>query len=96
MGESSYPTKIIGTRHGEKRCETLLTREEMACAIDIDNYFRIPPDLRDLNYAKFISYGEQKITKAVEYNSDNTRQLDVKSMKKLLKKINFIQPLIQN
>ena len=90
MGESSYPTKIIGTRHGEKRCETLLTREEMACAIDLDDYFRIPPDLRDLNYAKFISYGEKKITKALEYNSDNTRQLDVKSMKKLLKKLNFI------
>ena len=91
MGKNSYPTKIIGTRHGEKQCETLLTREEMSCAVDLGKYYRIPPDLRDLNYAKFISSGEEKITKSVEYNSDNTTQLDVKSLKNLLNKLALIQ-----
>jgi len=91
MGNKSYPIKIIGTRHGEKQHETLLTREEMSCADDLGKYYRIPPDLRDLNYAKFISSGEKKITKSVEYNSDNTTQLDVESLKKLLNKLTLIQ-----
>ena len=91
MGEVDYPTRIIGTRHGEKRYESLLSKEEMAYAIDKGNYYRIPPDLRDLNYAKYIDLGEKSITNAREYSSDNTKQLDVKGMKILLNKLRFIQ-----
>jgi UDP-glucose 4-epimerase len=95
MGKSGYPTRIIGTRHGEKQYESLLSREEMACAVDLDKYYRIPPDLRDLNYAKYTDMGEKKITNSHEYNSDNTVQLDVDGMKKLLNKLKFIQAASQ-
>jgi len=91
MGESDYPTRVIGTRHGEKRYESLLSREEMACAIDMGDYYRIPPDLRDLNYGKYVDLGEESITNADEYNSDNTVRLDVEGMKLLLNKLKFIQ-----
>jgi len=91
MGKNDYPIRVIGTRHGEKRCESLLSREEMACALDVGSYYKIPPDLRDLNYAKYTETGEEKITNSDEYNSDNTLQLDVKGMKKLLNKLSFIQ-----
>ncbi len=91
MGKEGYPTRVIGTRHGEKRYESLLSREEMACAVELDNYYRIPPDLRDLNYAKYVDTGEEKITNADEYSSDNTTQLDVSGMKELLNKLKFIQ-----
>ena len=91
MGKIDYPIRVIGTRHGEKQCESLLSREEMACAEDLGNYYRIPPDLRDLNYAKYIDIGEEGITNAVEYNSNNTVQLDVDGMKLLLNKLQFIQ-----
>ncbi len=91
MGKPSYPTRVIGTRHGEKRYESLLSREEMACAEDMGDYYRIPPDLRDLNYAKYVDLGEEDITNADEYNSDNTVRLDVKGMKLLLNKLSFIQ-----
>ena len=91
MGKPNYPICVIGTRHGEKRYESLLSREEMACAIDMSSYFRIPPDLRDLNYAKYVNLGDKNITDAIEYNSDNTAQLDVKDMKLLLNKLKFIQ-----
>jgi len=91
MGKPNYPTRIIGTRHGEKLYESLLSREEMACAIDMTDYYRIPPDLRDLNYAKYIDLGEDNITNADEYNSDNTIRLNIESMKLLLNKLKFIQ-----
>ena len=91
MGKPNYPTRIIGTRHGEKRYESLLSREEMAFAIDMGNYYRIPPDLRDLNYGKYVDVGEENITNADEYNSDNTLRLDVDGMKLLLNKLRFIQ-----
>ena len=91
MGKLNYPTRVIGTRHGEKRYESLLSREEMTCAIDMGDYFRIPPDLRDLNYAKYVDIGEESITNADEYNSDNTVRLDVEGMKLLLNKLRFIQ-----
>jgi UDP-N-acetylglucosamine 4,6-dehydratase/5-epimerase len=91
MGKFDYPTRVIGTRHGEKRYESLLSREEMACAIDMGGYYRIPPDLRDLNYAKYVDLGEESITNADEYNSDNTERLDVEGMKILLNKLKFIQ-----
>jgi len=91
MGKHNYPTRVIGTRHGEKRYESLLSREEMACALDMGDYFRIPPDLRDLNYAKYVDLGEESITNADEYNSDNTVRLDIKGIKLLLNKLKFIQ-----
>ena len=91
MGKPGYPTRIIGTRHGEKRYESLLSREEMVCAKDMGDYYRVPPDLRDLNYAKYVNSGEEDITNAGEYNSDNTTQLNVEGMKSLLNKLNFIQ-----
>jgi len=91
MNKPNYPTRVIGTRHGEKRYESLISREEMACAKDMGDYYRIPPDLRDLNYAKYVDIGEESITNADEYNSDNTEQLDVEGMKLLLNKLRFIQ-----
>jgi UDP-glucose 4-epimerase len=91
ISKPNYPTRIIGTRHGEKRYESLLSREEMARAIDLGSYYKIPPDLRDLNYAKYVNIGEERITNADEYNSDNTEQLDVEGMKLLLNKLRFIQ-----
>ena len=90
MNKPNYPTRVIGTRHGEKRYESLLSREEMACAKDMGDYYRIPPDLRDLNYAKYVDIGKEDITNADEYNSDNTEQLDVEGMKLLLNKLRFI------
>src|SRR5690554_5736633 len=72
--------EVIGTRHGEKLYETLLSREEMANAVDMGDYYQIPPDLRDLNYSKFVDRGEPSITRAEDYNSHNTRRLDVAGM----------------
>lgn len=83
----------IGTRHGEKLYETLLSREEFAAAADLGDYYRVPPDGRDLNYAKYVEQGEKRITAAGEYTSHNTRQLDVPQMKELLLKLEFIQRL---
>ncbi len=82
--------KIIGTRHGEKLYETLVTREEMAKAEDMGNYFRIPCDSRDLNYDKFFTEGEEEISKNVDYNSHNTHRLNKEGMKKLLLKLDLI------
>ena len=83
--------KVIGTRHGEKLYETLVTREEMARAEDMGNYFRIPCDSRDLNYDKFFTEGDDAISKTEDYHSHNTRRLDVDGMKELLLKLNFIR-----
>lgn len=91
LGKPEHPVRVIGTRHGEKLYEALLSREEVAAAIDLGNYFCVPPDLRDLNYGKFVEQGEFKITEAAEYNSHNTTQLEVLSMQALLKKLSFIQ-----
>ena len=82
--------KVIGTRHGEKIYETLVTREEMARAIDMGDYYRIPCDARDLNYDK-IEGGNPEIDKMEEYHSHNTHRLDVEGMKELLLKLNFIR-----
>jgi UDP-glucose 4-epimerase len=90
-----HEVKIIGTRHGEKLYETLLSREEMAAALDLGKYFRVPPDLRDLNYAKFVDTGEQKISQCEDYNSHNTERLDVESMNALLLKLDFIQASVR-
>ena len=83
--------KVIGTRHGEKLYETLVTREEMAKAIDMGDYYRIPCDTRDLNYDKYFTKGNEEISKIEDYHSHNTRRLDVDEMKKLLLKLRFIQ-----
>ena len=83
--------KVIGTRHGEKLYETLVTREEMAKAIDMGNYYRIPCDTRDLNYDKFFTEGNEEISKIEDYHSHNTARLDVKGMKEQLMRLRFIQ-----
>ena len=90
-----HPVREIGTRHGEKLYETLLSREEMAAAEDLGDYFRIPPDSRDLNYTKYVEEGERRITLAGEYNSHNTRQLDVAEVKKLLLELDFIRRVVR-
>ena len=89
-----HPISVMGTRHGEKAFEALLSREEMAVAYDQGNYFRVPADQRDLNYAKYIENGDHKIKQFEDYNSNNTERLDVEGMKKLLLKLDFIRALI--
>jgi UDP-N-acetylglucosamine 4,6-dehydratase len=83
--------KIIGTRHGEKLYETLCTREEMIKAQDMGNFYRIPSDNRDLNYAQYFSEGEEDISKIEDYHSHNTTQLSINEMKKLLLKLPMIK-----
>lgn len=95
LGKPDHETRVIGTRHGEKLYETLLSREEMAAAEDRGGYFRIPPDLRDLNYSKFVELGEQKISECEDYNSHNTERLDVEGMKNLLLKLDFMRALVR-
>lgn len=93
IGLPDHPINIIGTRHGEKLFEALLSREEMACAMDMGDYYRVPPDLRDLNYAKFVEEGDKKVSELEDYNSHNTQRLDVEGMKQLLLKLEFMQKI---
>jgi len=95
LNTSKHKTNIIGTRHGEKLYEVLLSREEMARAQESKYYYCIYPDIRDLNYEKFIDKGEKKISKSQEYNSNNTVSLNIKKMKKLLLKQDFIRSIIK-
>jgi len=95
MKRPDHPVNIIGTRHGEKLYETLLSREEMAAAEDLGAYFRIPPDLRDLNYGKYVDVGEHKISQCDDYNSHNTDRLEVEGMSALLMKLNFIRSVLR-
>jgi UDP-glucose 4-epimerase len=90
IGKPEHPIQVIGTRHGEKLYEALLSREEMACAEDMGEYFRVPPDLRDLNYAKFVEQGEERISRSEDYNSHNTERLNVEGMQRLLLKLDFM------
>lgn len=85
-----HPVNIIGTRHGEKLYEALLSREEMVAAIDMGDYYRIPPDLRDLNYEKYVEHGDSRIYEVDDYNSHNTERLDIEGMKALLLKLPYI------
>ena len=94
LNKPDHKVNIIGTRHGEKLFETLLSREEMASAKDLGSYFCVPPDLRDLNYGKYIDVGEENISKANDYNSHNTTRLDLKNMQKLLMKLDLIRRAI--
>jgi UDP-N-acetylglucosamine 4,6-dehydratase len=94
MNKPTHAVHEIGTRHGEKLYESLLSREEMACAEDLGQYFRVPPDTRDLNYAKFVEQGEQRLTESLhgeDYNSHNTTRLDEAGMKALLLKLDGMQ-----
>ena len=94
MNRPDHTVNVIGTRHGEKLYEALLGREEMACAEDRGDYFRVSPDARDLNYSKFVEQGEQRMTQSThgeDYNSHNTTRLDVAGMKALLLKLDFMQ-----
>ena len=90
-----HPVSIIGTRHGEKLFEVLLSREEMVAAQDLGEYYRVPPDLRDLNYEKFVEQGELRISDAVEYTSHNTNRLDAQSMQAMLLQLPYIQTILQ-
>ena len=95
FGVPDHTINIIGTRHGEKLFEVLLSREEMVASEDLGDYYRVPPDLRDLNYGKYVEKGEHKISQAVDYNSHNTTRLDVEGMKELLIKLRFIQAAVR-
>ncbi|HQP70986.1 MAG TPA: polysaccharide biosynthesis protein, partial [Clostridiales bacterium] len=87
--------QIIGTRHGEKKYETLLTREEMAFAEDLGDFFRVPADTRDLNYAKFFEKGEKQKKELTDYNSSNVKLLDVKGVEKKLLTLDYIKSEIK-
>jgi UDP-glucose 4-epimerase len=91
LGKPEHEVRVIGTRHGEKLYEALLSREEMVAAEDLGGYYRVPPDLRDLNYGKFVEQGEVRISEATDYNSHNTTRLNVPGMQALLMKLRFMQ-----
>jgi UDP-N-acetylglucosamine 4,6-dehydratase/5-epimerase len=91
MQRPDHEVRVIGTRHGEKLYEALLSREERAAAEDLGGYFRVPPDGRDLNYGKFVEQGEISISVSEDYNSHNTERLDVEGMTKLLLKLDFMR-----
>jgi UDP-N-acetylglucosamine 4,6-dehydratase len=91
LGVSQHEVKVIGTRHGEKLFETLLSREEMAAAENLGCYYRVPPDFRDLNYSKFVEQGQTNISEAVDYNSHNTTRLDIAGLQLLLMTTRFMQ-----
>jgi UDP-glucose 4-epimerase len=88
---SSVPINVIGTRHGEKLFESLISREEMAKAEDMGSYFRVPTDNRDLNYAQYFTEGEEKIANFDDYTSHNTERLNIAQVKELLLKLDFIR-----
>ena len=89
--KSKSEIRTIGTRHAEKLYETLVNREDMVKAVDVGDFYRIPADTRDLNYNKFFTEGEAKVSEALEYNSHNTRQMDIEETKELLLKLNMIR-----
>ena len=91
LGVPNHEVRTIGTRHGEKLYETLLTKEEMVKAIDMGEYYRIPADTRDLNYTKFFEEGEEVVTEAGEYHSHNTHRLNEKELEELLLNLREIQ-----
>jgi len=88
--------KVIGTRHGEKLCETLLTKEEHVVAIDMGGFFRVPADKRDLNYDKYFVEGNRKLASEEEYNSHNAERLNVDQIKERLLQLDYVQKQLQN
>lgn len=93
--QSTNPINVIGTRHGEKLYETLLTREERAKAEDLGGYYRIVPDERDLNYGKYFTEGEERIAEMVDYNSHNTTRLNVGEVKGLLLNLEYVRAALK-
>lgn len=91
MANSKSPINVIGTRHGEKLYETLCTREEMMKAEDMGEFYRIPADNRDLNYAMYYSKGEQDLNEVLDYHSHNTDQLNIEQVKSLLSTLSFVK-----
>lgn len=91
LGCPAHPVNVIGTRHGEKLFEVLLSREEMALAVDCGDYFRVTPDLRDLNYGKFVGSGEVRISESTEYSSHEATRLDVEQVKNLLLQLEVVK-----
>jgi UDP-glucose 4-epimerase len=91
FGKPEQETRVIGTRHGEKLYESLISREEMAHAIDMGGYYRIPADNRDLNYAKYFNEGETDISTLDDYTSHNTHRLNVDKVKSLLLTLDYIK-----
>jgi UDP-glucose 4-epimerase len=94
--ESDNEIKVIGTRHGEKLYESLLTREEKARAEDLPGYYRIPADNRDLNYNKYFSEGKEEVSETLDYNSHNTERLDVEQVKAKLRKLDYVARELEN
>lgn len=95
FGKPHHEIQVIGTRHGEKLYEVLLSREELATARDLGGYFRVRPDLRDLNYGKYVEQGEVKVSESIDYNSHNTTQLNVSGMKNLLMRLPVIRSILE-
>ncbi len=98
LDKPRHPICVIGSRHGEKQYESLLSREERASADDLGGYFRIPADQRDMNYAKFVDEGDVRLTRALhaeDYNSNNTMRLDVEGMKALLLKLDLVRNAVK-
>ncbi len=98
MDKRGHPITVLGARHGEKLNESLLSREECACAEDMGGYFRVPPDARDLNYTRFVEQGKPRITHALhqeDYNSCNTARLDVEGVKTLLLRLDFMNDVVR-
>ena len=93
--EAENPIRVIGTRHGEKLYETLLTREERAHAADHGDYFRVPCDNRDLNYAKYFSEGEETVSEMEDYNSHNTYRLNTNEVADMLRNLPFVQQVLE-
>ncbi len=91
LKNSDVPIKYIGSRHGEKMYEVLVTKEEMVNAVDLGDYYRVKADNRNLNYQKYEREGNEKLTEVNEYNSDNTRRLNVEEMKELLLKLDLFK-----
>ena len=95
LDKPNHPVNVIGTRHGEKLFEALLSREEMVAAEDLGAYYRVPPDLRDLNYGKFVEQGELKISLAADFNSHNAQRLDLDGMQSMLMKLRFMPAMLR-
>lgn len=94
LGKPDHPVNVIGTRHGEKLYETLLSREERVAAEDMGTYFRVPADMRDLNYEVFTEKGQSTLSAMEDYHSHNTERLDVAGMTALLEKLTFLQDVL--
>ena len=95
MISPKHEIKIIGTRHGEKQAEALLSREEMFASEDLGAYYRVGPDLRDLNYGKYVDEGELRIADMLDYGSDNAEQLDINGVQNLLTKLPFLKEIME-